>query len=468
MTKLSSIFERAFAEQRIRNADGPVRFEDGGDTLLAALKDLGLEGRQAVGVCFDNGADCARAYAALAYLNLVAVPLPPSLPHDHRMDLWKRLECPALIDATGVTRLNPDAGPAWPDGIEWIMHSSGTTGIPKPIPITIDAMQKNADDTVRHLSLGRGAVHMGSMAMCYTNGLYNSFMLPLMTDGVSILAPVASAFSMRGWLATAAAARPEILWVNPAVVKMLLRSTGTRFENAKALVSCTAPLPYDDAVAAEAAFGLPVIQSYGLTETLIVTIEELDRKLDETFSSGLPISEPGTVTLDAEQRLTIANGAVTPGYPELVNHQPLFSLPEGTPGVRFTSSDHAEIDALGRCLITGRSSAMINVEGTKVSAELMELAMTAHPAITAAGVVAVADPRAGEKPMALVVVAAGHALDAQTLDALSALCVERQGPKARPANIVAVESIPTTANGKIDRTLLVKTANMLLQSQAQS
>ncbi|MBM3558048.1 MAG: long-chain fatty acid--CoA ligase, partial [Alphaproteobacteria bacterium] len=352
----------------------------------------------------------------------------------------------AIVEAE-IAPIDPDRAPVtWPETIGWIVHSSGSTGLPKAVPLTVEAVAKNAADTMEILGLPGAIRHYGCASHCYTNGLYNSFLVPLLTGGAAMVHPVASALTLRRWIAGAIRHRAELLWVNPTVVRLLIRGSGRQaLPDARLFVSCTAPLGAEEALLAEARFGRPVLQSWGLSETLITTIEQPDRDAGTEFSCGLPLGGAAAVRVE-DGALVIENGAVMPGYAAVEGDRPIFSFPNGIPSRVFVTEDLGEIDAGGRVRITGRSSATANIQGEKLSLAQIEASLRDLVGVTKAIAVAVPDPSSGERVAILL-----RSDSRVTSDAVADHIASRIGPRARPTSVRVVETLPLTANGKPDR-----------------
>jgi acyl-coenzyme A synthetase/AMP-(fatty) acid ligase len=90
--------------------------------------------------------------------------------------------------------------------------SSVSTGEPKAIAASLEQFRWNAQKTVEVLGLRKNALHLGSMSQCYTNGLFNSFMLPLLTDGACELGPVVNGLAVRRFIQIVRDFSPQVLW----------------------------------------------------------------------------------------------------------------------------------------------------------------------------------------------------------------------------------------------------------------
>lgn len=457
---VSDLFDRAFANGAILDNE-PDQFAAWIARWSSLLRTAGLASRLPVGLSLPNGPACVAAYAALARLDLVAVPLPPAMPEDQRRLAWLDLGCTVALLPGGLELLTPTLpSPAWPADIHWIVHSSGSSGRPKAIPVTWTAITRNAHDVGRHLGLPPAVTHVGSMSYCYTNGLYNSLLLPLILGHRALVYPVATGLELSTYVDRLRSWRPEVLWVNPTVLKLLARRLKPGDLNfVRYAVSCTAPLALEEAQEAERALAVPVLQSYGLSETMIVTIEQPGRALTAAeFSSGLSVAGPETLLIGTDGRVDIANGAVFPGYATLDEGGSIcFAMAaENVPGRLFRTQDGGTLDMSGRLRIGGRTDQVINLSGHKIGAEAIEEHLRR--------IEGVADVMAVPLRAADGGLSAGFGLLVMgTCDAdhLSEACVDRFGAFARPRRVRSVTALPLTSNGKYDRA----TAARLLQCE---
>jgi fatty-acyl-CoA synthase len=112
------------------------------------------------------------------------------------------------------------------------------------------------------------------------------------------------------------------------------------------------------------------------------------------------------------------------------------------------TGDRARRDADGYLYIVDRSKDMIISGGFNVYPREVEDVLATHPAVSAAAVVGVPDPKWGEAVRALVVLRAGASVPAEEL---IALVRERKGAVYAPKAIDFVASLPVTGLGKLDK-----------------
>ena len=121
----------------------------------------------------------------------------------------------------------------------------------------------------------------------------------------------------------------------------------------------------------------------------------------------------------------------------------------------LTTGDIGIVDADGWVRVTGRIKDIINRGGEKFSAREIENALCEHPAIAAAAVLGVPQPRLGEQVVAYVTTRAGHGFPG--FDALiDHLRSTRIAPQKYPVAITAIEAMPTTATGKVQKPELAR------------
>ncbi|MBD0275165.1 MAG: benzoate-CoA ligase family protein, partial [Acetobacteraceae bacterium] len=117
-----------------------------------------------------------------------------------------------------------------------------------------------------------------------------------------------------------------------------------------------------------------------------------------------------------------------------------------------TGDKYVQDAADGRYRYQGRTDDMFKVSGIWVSPFEVEAALMAHPAVQEAAVVGREDADGLAKPMAFVVLKdAAAAIDPALREALQAHVKDRIGLWKYPRWIEAVEELPKTATGKIQR-----------------
>jgi fatty-acyl-CoA synthase len=110
------------------------------------------------------------------------------------------------------------------------------------------------------------------------------------------------------------------------------------------------------------------------------------------------------------------------------------------------TGDVATMDALGFVRITDRTKDLIKSGGEWISSVDLENALMAHPALAEAAVIAIADDKWGERPLACIVPRPGQAVDRAELDAH---LLQRGFAKWQlPDRYELIDAVPRTSTGK--------------------
>jgi acyl-CoA synthetase (AMP-forming)/AMP-acid ligase II len=232
----------------------------------------------------------------------------------------------------------------------------------------------------------------------------------------------------------------------------IIRKSRLRF-----IRSSSASLPPQVMTALEAAFGVPVLESYGMTEAA-----------HQMASNRLPPGQrkPGTVGPAAGPDMAIMGdggkllGAgevgeivirgpnVTAGY----ENNPKANADSFTHGW-FHTGDQGMMDADGYFALTGRLKEIINRGGEKISPRQVDEVLMDHPAVLQVVTFAMPHAKLGEEVAAAVVLREGAAADERQLRDFAA---SRLADYKVPRKIVFLAEIPKGPTGKLQRIGLAK------------
>jgi oxalate---CoA ligase len=174
-----------------------------------------------------------------------------------------RLEATGPV--AGTARL---PGRAEPDDVALVLHTSGTTSRPKIVPLSHRNVCASARHVVATLSLQPDDVCLNVMPLFHIHGLIAAVLASLAAGGAVVCTPGFNALKFFGWLDEA---RPTWYTAVPTMHQAILgradRNQDTiRRARLRFIRSSSASLPPQVMAALEAAFGAPVIESYGMTE----------------------------------------------------------------------------------------------------------------------------------------------------------------------------------------------------------
>lgn len=390
-----------------------------------------------------------------AVLGLPDDPLPARLARQHRMaNLTLDLE--QLLSGPRETLAGePDtrAGPA-PDDTAFVLFTSGTTGQPKRVPLTHRQVLASACNIARHLALTPDDRGLCLMPLFHSHGLVGGLLAPLAAGASVVCAPGFDGAAVLSWINEFAptwyTAAPTI---HRAVADLACEASGAvSTHKLRFIRSASSALPPELLQRLESLWGVPVIESYGMTESATqMASNPLPPGLRKSGSVGLPAGAALRV-IDAG-----GNDQPTESVGSIVARGPVvFSGYEGAPAANagafrdgwFVTGDLGWFDTDGYLYIVGRDADIINRGGEKFAPFEIEQALSRLPAVAQAAAYPVPHPTLGEDVHAAVVLERGHDADPHALrTALFGAIADFK----IPARIHILNEIPTGVGGKLQR-----------------
>ncbi|CAM2801834.1 class I adenylate-forming enzyme family protein [Skermania piniformis] len=323
------------------------------------------------------------------------------------------------------------------------MLTSGTTGPPKRIDLSYDALAHSvigpAFRTAPAVETPRTGVAVVHSPLVHIAGVYR--VLQCVTQARPfVLLP---RFDLPSWARAVRRYRPRAVSLVPAALRTVLHSDLTQDDLAsvQVITSGTAPLAAADADAFEAKFGIPVLTSYAATEFAGGVAGWTLAEHREYWSSKR--GSVGRAQGGSRLRVVADDGTELPpnttGLLEVVPGQ----LGPGADWIRTT--DLARLDPDGFLWIVGRADQAIIRGGFKIIPDDVQCALESHPAVRGAAVVARPDERLGATPVALVELRAA----ADPME-LTGYLRDRLAGYEVPTEIVVVSTLPRTPSGKAD------------------
>lgn len=365
---------------------------------------------------------------------------------------------PDAATLPGERHSGKGANPAvTPEALALLMYTSGTTGTPKGVMLTHANLAANAHTISAEHDLDSSDRVAAVLPLYHINAFAVTMLAPLAHGGSQVMPPRFSA--SRFWdIAT----RFECTWINvvPTVVSYLLEGAAPPRGSIARIRFCrsaSAPLPPAHLRAFQEKFGIGVIETMGLTETVApVFSNPLDPGSRKAGSVGRPsgceariVNEQGVEVPDGTAgEIVIRGPQVTPGYykNETATAGAFFA------GGWFRSGDIGMRDAGGFYYVTGRIKELIIKGGENIAPREIDEVLLRHPAVLDAAAVGIPDPHYGQEIMACVIRREGHACSE---DELKAFCAEHLGKYKTPKAIHFVDELPRGPSGKVQRLKLV-------------
>lgn len=345
------------------------------------------------------------------------------------------------------------AGPASIGEFACVCFTSGTTGKPKAITIThrhivehvarMTAVPGRRSAFRPRVSPGRPVISFSPFGH---NGFHSWLGLALWLGRGLVLV---DKFSVDAAVTAVARFSPPTLTLTPTMIQMLAAAAGeVQLPGVKSVTSSAAQLAPDVKDQFSARFGIPVLQSYGMTEFGNVAREQLE----DVLTGRQPRGSVGRVSPGREVRI-VSDGGDVLGPDEdgriLVRATGLAAPPGEValgPDGWFDTGDRGALTSDGILIISGRSTDRIIVGGFNVAPAEVESEIRVSGLVIDAVVVGVPDARLGEVPVAGVVWKDGD----QRADLLATLRDKLAHYKV-PREYFSLTEIPRTPYGKVDR-----------------
>lgn len=335
-----------------------------------------------------------------------------------------------------------------------VQLTSGSTGEARGVVLTHGNLLCNARGIIERTGLTPADRLLHLMPLHHTNGVNNQLIAPFLAGATVVLADRFRAEAVEDRIAEY---RVTCLTGVPTMYsRMLPHLRDPARRGSLRLLRCgSAPISTTLHERIEAAFGVPLVVSYGLSEaTCTSTMNPPAARRIGSVGTVLPgqqvrLLRPGSgeaVPDGGEGEVCIAGGSVMKGY---VDGSTATVLRDGW----LRSGDLGRFDADGYLFITGRLKDVIVRGGVNLSPRAIESTLERHPAVEACCVVGEPHADFGEVPVAFVQPRAGAAPAAGELEALVAGRLSRANV---PARIHLVDTLPENAVGKVDRAALAR------------
>jgi long-chain acyl-CoA synthetase len=456
--------------------------------IAQLLADHGVVTGDHVAFLEPNGVDAVELFLASMAAGVVVTPLSLLSPPAALASILERSQCRLLFAAPeqvelarrvraalGRTLPLVVTAPGWQHklgGRDWplpapgadddalLMYTSGTTGRPKGVRLSHRNLLAGARFVVAAHALTAADRVLAVLPLYHINAQVVTVLAPLLHGG-SVVMPERFSTS-RFW---PLAARYRCTWLNvvPTMIAYLLNGTdavrdGLDLARVRFCRSASAPLPMAHQRAFERRFGIPIVETMGLTETAGPVFSNLldraQRKLGspgQAFGNAARVTEPETgVELPSGEsgEIEIKGPNVMAGYLDDADATARALRPDGwlrTGDLGYRGGD-------GFYFITGRLKELIIKGGENIAPREIDEALLRHPALIGAAAVGVPDPAYGQDIEAGVVVRPGAEVsEAELLE----FCRGALGAFRTPRAIRFLAELPKGPSGKVQRLRLL-------------
>ena len=386
-----------------------------------ALHMRGVRRGEPVALLLEPGLPFVEALHGCLLLGAPAVPVDPRLAPREREGIMREIEVRVERPMRGDTGVFELPAPPERDDVALVVHTSGTTGRPKPVALTFGNIRANARGLAQAMRLTDDERWLSPLPLSHVGGLMVLLRSTLMAT-TAVLAPPpfdehASAAQLRDGGITVAS-------LVPTQLQKLLEVGAEPGPALRRILLGGGPMPRTLLERARDA-GFPVCPSYGLTQAC----------------STVTVAEPGD--LDSAGRAIPGVGLALAADGEIL----VSGATVGALGARHTG-DLGRLAPDGRLVVPGRKGDLIVTGGENVAPAEVEAVLVAHPDLVEAAVFGRADPLWGEAVTARVVPRAGVEVDEAQL---RRHCAARLAPFKVPKAFEFVAALPRTSSGKVRR-----------------
>lgn len=345
-------------------------------------------------------------------------------------------------------------GLAEADDVALVLHTSGTTSRPKIVPLRHVNITASATHIRNTLHLTPDDVCLNIMPLFHIHGLIAATLSSLGAGASVFCSSGFNAFRFFTWFQEA---NPTWWTAVPTMHQTILGLAGRHEETIRKgrlrfIRSSSSSLPPQVMEEMERVFGVPVIESYGMTEAAHqMTSNPLPPAKRYPGSVGIAAG-PDVRTMDEDGNLlapgelgeiVIRGRDVTAGY----ENNPDANAKAFTNGW-FRTGDQGIIDQDGYLRLTGRLKELINRGGEKISPIEVDVVLMDHPAVEQCLTFAMPHPMLGEEVAAAIVLREGlEAAEHELRDFVAGRLAQFKVPR----KIVFLTEIPKGATGKLQR-----------------
>ena len=359
-------------------------------------------------------------------------------------------------DKAGIFTLSPvpsrevkEAVFAIPSDIALLLQTSGTTALPKIVPNSQQQLCMCAKLLCTAFSLNATERSLHIVPFYHAMGILGTFLSPLLAGG-TVICPdnfVASDFLplLKNYRLTHYSAGPAL---HQGILREIKKAGPEELKDhtLRFIRSTSASLPANIHQELESVMGVPVIESYGMSETGLLTVNLPPKKGSVGISvidSLAVIDENGNRQKPYEKGEIVVQGEmVFSGY-ENAPDETRTSFIDGW----FKTGDIGYLDNERYLYLTGRKSELINKGGEKISPAEIDNALMTHPSVKSAMTFRVNDPVLGQDSAVMVVVEN----PAVTEEELHTYLIDRLIPFKVPKRIYFTDEIPRGPTGKLLR-----------------
>ncbi|WP_372084535.1 non-ribosomal peptide synthase/polyketide synthase [Tistrella mobilis] len=465
--------------------------------IARQLIGAGIATDRLVGLCLDRSPALVAGALGILKAGGAYVPLDPAYPEerlagildDAALDVIVTDQATAdaladlfagrtlvLVNAPEAADDSPLSTPIHPDQLAYVIYTSGSTGRPKGVGITHRNLARLLTETSHWYGFGPDDVWPLFHSFAFDVSVWEIFGA-LSHGGRLVVVPWWTARDATAFHGLLRAERVTVLNQTPSAFLPLMQAdmaATDRLTDLRVIVFAgekLEPAALADWLAWRGDTAPVLVNMYGITETTVHVTYRETTAADATRQPprsliGVPIPDLSLHVVDADLNPTpvFGTGELLVGGPGLARGylgRPALTAerfipdPFGAPGGRlYRSGDLVHLMADGMLDYVGRNDFQVKIRGFRIELGEINAALLTAPGIREAAALAVDDGAGAKRVLAWLVMQPGVTLDAA---ALRSHLAARLAPHMIPAGFIALDRMPLTVNGKLDRARLPMT-----------
>ncbi|MER7172958.1 amino acid adenylation domain-containing protein [Streptomyces mesophilus] len=450
--------------------------------LAVVLREHGVGPDTLVAVALPRTADLPVALLGVLKAGVAYLPVDPGHP-SARLELLLNTARPALLLTDEATRAalphyevpvlhlsdavldGPPAevseSPARPDHLAYVMFTSGSTGTPKGVALTHAGIVNGVKDLATRTGVVAGSRMLAGTSVNFDVSVFEMFTALTSGASVEIVRDVLELAERPGWSGSTISAVPTVF----TALLDQLAGQGRQLD-VDTVVFAGEALSSDLVRRVHKELpGTRVMNAYGQTESFYAST--FTAPGEWTGSGAVPVGSPL-----ANMRAYVLGPELAPVPPGVVGElyvggpvargyygnsaataERFVACPHGEPGARmYRTGDLARWNADGQLVYEGRADHQVKVNGIRIEPTEIEAVLAQHPSVRQSVVTVRTDPT-GRSCLVGYAVLADVATQVLVSD-LRRFVAKRVPDYMVPAQLITLDRLPLTANGKLDRAAL--------------
>ncbi|HEY7654971.1 MAG TPA: AMP-binding protein [Methylomirabilota bacterium] len=334
-----------------------------------------------------------------------------------------------------------------------VVFTSGTTGEPKGVMHTQNTTLSTIHRGIERLEFSQRDVVLMASTLGHQTGYLYGYCLTLLLGATAVWLDVWSA--EEGARLIEAEGVTFTMGATPFLRDLTYAEARRDLRSLRLFISAGAPIPRPLVRDARARLQCAISAGWGMTENGLATCNGLRDPEEKVFGSdGAPlpgmelqvVDDDGAPVLAGQEGDLLVRGAAQfVGY----FRRSQFTAEAHTADGWFKTGDRGTLDSAGYLAITGRSKDLIIRGGENIPVVEVENLLYTHPKIAGVAIVAMADPRMGERACAVVIPREGQTI---TLPEIVAFLERHELARQKfPERLELVSEFPMTPSGKIQK-----------------